>query len=299
MIKKCFGVILGMCLCSGTSSWAQSTAAADSQTADPKDHRSKTLFEKKRRQQKKTSNYSGIINLYRPNYVLPYYYTNNPYDQVYLRQTPNNQPLRKNEFKAQLSFMVPLLHGTIKDEPLSLNAAYTQLMYWQFYAKSQYFRETNYEPEVYLEHYVNPFMTAQLGVDHQSNGRGGILERSWNRGYLQFNFSGQQWLAHVRLWALMMQSESSDLHNPNIAHYLGHDNIVLSRDLYDFKASLEVQNIESGLKRGFVLTSLSYPVLNYISIYGQFFTGYGQSLIEYDHRTTSVGIGISIHDWIA
>ena len=49
-------------------------------------------------------------------------------------------------------------------------------MYWQFYAQSQYFRETNYEPELFLQGPINRCSGWQIGLNHQSNGRGGMLE---------------------------------------------------------------------------------------------------------------------------
>ena len=51
------------------------------------------------------------------------------------------------EFKAQLSMMVPIIPRLFHNPNASIDIAYTQLNYWQVYAKSQYFRETNYEPE--------------------------------------------------------------------------------------------------------------------------------------------------------
>jgi phospholipase A1 len=186
----------------------------------------------------------------------------------------------------------------LENKPLALNFAYTQLMYWQVYAKSQYFRETNYEPELFIENYFNSHMGAQLGVNHQSNGRGGPLERSWNRAYLQFKFSGKNWLTNIRGWVLMGQNISSDIHNPDIAYYLGYENILLSYKIKKFKTSLEFQNIESGFRRGYVQASISYPILKSLSLYVQFFNGYGQSLIEYNHQTTSAGIGFALNDWI-
>ncbi len=257
-----------------------------------------TVLSKKIDDRQKTENNPNLVNLYRPNYLMPYYYTGSPYQTIYLGNTPNNQAIKNEELKAQISFLVPIIHHLIKEEPLALNFAYTQLMYWQVYAKSQYFRETNYEPELFFENYFNPFFSALLGVNHQSNGRGGSLERSWNRAFLQFNLSGSNWLAHIRGWALIDQAESSDLHNPDIVHFLGYENVLLAYKIDKLKAAVEVQNIESGFKRGFVQVTLSYPALKSFSVFGQFFNGYGQSLIEYNHRTTSAGIGISLNDWI-
>lgn len=258
----------------------------------------KTVLEQKVHTKNKTEHYPNIVNLYKPNYILPYYRTGDPYQTVYLLQTPNNQLVMKDELKAQISFLAPLIHHVLKNKPLSLNFAYTQLMYWQVFAKSQYFRETNYEPELFIENIFNPHIALQVGVNHQSNGRGGELERSWNRFIAQLQFSGTQWLVHLRGWALIAQDQSSDLHNPKIAYYLGYDNFLLSYQFERFKASLELQNIESGLKRGFVQVTFSYPILKSFSIYGQFFNGYGQSLIEYNHKTTSFGIGVALNDWM-
>lgn len=258
----------------------------------------KTVLEQEIQAQNHKQNYPNLINLYNPTYILPFYETNNPYDEIYINATPNAQRLKREELKAYFSFLIPIVRHLYEEKPIALNFAYSQLMYWQVYAKSQYFRETNYEPELFLENYFNKYMSAQLGVNHQSNGRGGYLERSWNRGYLQLKFTGKNWLVKVRGWDLIAEGSSSDLHNPDIAYYLGYENIVLSYKFGKLKTSVEAQNIESGFKRGFVQTTISYPILKSISIYAQFFNGYGQSLIEYNHKNTGFGIGVSLNDWI-
>ena len=58
--------------------------------------------------------------------------------------------------------------------------------------------------------------------------------------------------------------------------------------------SVAVTNIESGMKRGAVEVDYTIPLLNNMSMMLQYFNGYGQSLIEYNHRTQSVGIGFSL-----
>lgn len=240
----------------------------------------------------------GRIKMYQPNYLLPYYYTAKPYDAIYYGRTPNEQPIQQEEFKAQLSLMLPIVKGHLWSKRFYFDVAYTQLMYWQFYARSQYFRETNYEPEAFFQLQLHPNWQSQLGVDHQSNGRGGFLERSWNRLYVQLQYQPFGLLIRERLWTLIAKADSSNLHNPDIAHYLGYDNMVLSHKLGNLTASLEMQNMASGLRRGFVIASLSYPLFSSLSLYTQIFSGYGQSLIEYNHRTTSLGIGVSIKNWL-
>ncbi|KTD66334.1 phospholipase A [Legionella spiritensis] len=297
--SMCLLFLLPVSLLWTCPAFSKSDTAGSSQPQSP-DTQEKTILEKQIRQEKKAASSPNIISLHRPNYVLPYYYTASPYQAIYLNSTPNNQLINKEEFKAQLSLKIPILRNLIKKKPLSLNFAYTQLMYWQFYAKSQYFRETNYEPELYLEHDINSRLQTRFGVDHQSNGRGGELERSWNRLVVQLNLSGNRWLVGLRGWALIGTADSSKLHNPDIAHYLGYENLLFAHELpFQSKLSVEIQNIESGLKRGFVQATLSFPILDTLSIYGQFFSGYGQSLIEYNHRTTSAGIGIVLNDWIS
>lgn len=239
----------------------------------------------------------GLITLYKPTYILPFYHTNSPYKEIYEGQTPLDQAIDHNELKAQLSFMIPFYYWDVWQRPLSINAAYTQLMYWQVYAKSQFFRETNYEPEIFLQYIESPYMAYQLGLNHESNGRGGLLERSWNRAFSQVSFSGSSWLLNIKGWFLIFTDGSSDVHNPDIAHFLGYDNWVFSWDVSKVTASVEVQNAFSGLRRGYQRVTLSYPLLKHIRIYGEIFNGYGQSLIEYNNRTTSAGIGISLNDW--
>jgi len=66
------------------------------------------------------------------------------------------------------------------------SVAYTQLSFWQFYADSAYFRESNYNPEFFVTILLADAITrdflkgTRIGLAHQSKGRGGRKERSWN-----------------------------------------------------------------------------------------------------------------------
>lgn len=235
----------------------------------------------------------------RPNYVLPYYYTQSPYQSVYNGNTPNNQAIMRNEFKAQMSLRATVWHDIFNTQT-SLNIAYTQLMYWQFYAKSQYFRETNYEPSVFLAYkYGSSGWETRLGAVHQSNGRGGSLERSWNRVYIDQIYRCENLYGSIEGWMLVDKSNSSNLHNPDITDYLGHGRW---RFAYSWKkivlSFMSRNNFESGFKRGAEELAISYPISKQFRLFVQGFSGYGQSLIEYDHYTNAVGVGISYGEWV-
>lgn len=248
----------------------------------------------------KLSHYQIVY--FEPSYVLPFYYTGTPAHSVYTdpagRALTSGQTLMHSEFKAQFSFLLPLWPN-INGSHYSLNAYYTQLMYWQVYAKSQYFRDTNYEPSVFISDNFLRNWQLSVGAVHQSNGRGGTMERSWNRAYADLSFSGVHWVISLKPWFLIFQKESSDLHNPDIAKYLGYGRIVIAYKIgHDELSLMERNGIVSGFKRGGYELDYTFPITRYVTGMAQVFTGYGQSMLEYKHRTTSAGVGLSFSNWM-
>jgi len=237
------------------------------------------------------------ITFYKPTYLLPGYHTTSPYSAVYAGTTPDNQKIDQLEFKAQLSLKFPLLHNMLRYG--SFYIGYTQLSYWQFYAKSQWFRETNYEPELFWSKSFMQNWVFNAGIVHQSNGRGGTMERSWNRAYVDLMFSGQRWLVSLRPWILIFKSRSSDLHNPDIDKYLGYGQMLFAYKYKNTVTSFTERNGFSSLfRRGAYEFDFSFPIHDYLHGYVQLFDGYGQSLIEYNHSTKAVGLGITLSNWI-
>ena len=257
----------------------------------------KSALEKRIASQRRANNNPLSIMLFRPNFVLPFYYTGTPDTAIYNGNTPDEQKIMHQELKAQLSVVIQAFPALFNDPNYSLNIAYTQLNYWQVYATSQYFRETNYEPEIFLEDHFHRNWLVRFGADHQSNGRGGPLERSWNRAIGMVQASGDNWIFSLKAWDLIFQKQSSYLHNPDIAHYLGYESMLFSYHYRQIILSMQVQNLESGLHKGSVEFSLSHPISKQVALYAQYFNGYGQSLLEYNHRTQSIGMGITLNDW--
>ncbi|HVY53331.1 MAG TPA: phospholipase A, partial [Gammaproteobacteria bacterium] len=240
---------------------------------------------------------------YKPNYVLPYYYTVSPYNSVYQGNTPYGESLKNYEFKYQLSFKIPLWVD-IMQYRTSLYFAYTQLSYWQFYVPYEFIRETDYEPELYLStetdlHLGNVKLDfINLGIEHQSNGWGNNLERTWNRVYGEAILSTEHLMLSIRPW-IILRNGHLPTYNPDIGKYLGHEKVLMAYKYNDHVFTLALQNLEHISHYGSQELTWSFPLFTpYLKGYLQLFSGYGQSLIEYNHRTNSVGIGVAINDWV-
>lgn len=210
------------------------------------------------------------------------------------------------EAKFQISLKMPLWVNLF-EKKLDLYAAYTIRSFWQLYNdNSAPFRETNHEPEIWLQssHEWNVLGLKNrinaLGFVHQSNGRGGELSRSWNRIYANFVFGYGNWVMAIKPWIRINESSDED-DNPDITDYLGHGEWRTSYKWNDNTVSLMLRNnIESLFEKGAVEATWSFPLWEYrfLKGYVQWFSGYGESLIDYDQSSKSLGVGVSITDWL-
>ena len=254
--------------------------------------------------EEKISANSFAINFYKPTYLLPYYYTATPYQRVYKNNTPDDLSVRHSEIKYQLSFKVPLWKD-IFNYPSTLYLAYTQQSYWQAYNNMAFFRETDYQPEMFFANETNLHLSKNwllnfinLGLTHQSNGFGGLLERSWNRAYVEGIFSTSNWMVSLKPWIIFHDSTFKK-HNPNMGYYMGHGQLLVAYKYYHQVISLSTHNfVESGGRRAGMELNWSFPLTQYLNGFFDFYTGYGQSLIEYNHRTNGVGVGFALSNWI-
>ena len=286
-------VILGICLL------VPSYTAAKQQTIAIDDVMAQRLHK-----EKAGHNNAFLVSLYRPTYIIPFNYTTKPYQKVYV-DTPQSQSLNQGEVKFQLSLKIPVWKNAFNDPNSILYVAYTQQSYWQAYNHSAFFRETNYEPEVFLAHHFNRPLLGDwklslltVGASHQSNGKGGILERSWNRIYGEAILANSHWMFSVKPW-FVVRDNSYRRYNENLARYLGYERMLFSYKYHDHVFSVEARNtVESHFSRGAIQASWSFPLTTHLRGYTEFFSGFGQNLIEYDHHTNSIGVGIALTDWI-
>jgi phospholipase A1 len=245
---------------------------------------------------------------HKPNYFLAAAYNSDGYSSKYFQEQYDDPTLEFDDTEAQfqVSLKVPL--GLDVFNTFDVYAAYTNRSFWQVYNKdnSSPFRETNHEPEAWLQFtpgwdilgFKN--VANAVGIVHQSNGRAGVLSRSWNRVYANFIFAKGDFALGFKPWIRI--SEDADVDdNPDIIEYMGHYELRLAYKRSDHVFSaMSRNNLESGFKRGAVELAWSFPLGSYPYLKGyiQYFSGYGESLIDYNQHVTRIGIGILLTDFL-
>ena len=240
---------------------------------------------------------------HRQNYILPYAYNFTQDKATYEKANPGTE-IQNAESKFQLSLKMKLwedIFGTKMD----LWAAYTQVSFWQVYNTefSSPFRETNYEPEFLLTYPTNIDLWAlqsrfiQVGINHQSNGRGETLSRSWNRFTANFGFERGVFNMILKTWVRIPEKDSQD-DNSDITSYLGYGELWAGTIWGNYHLQLMFRNnLRFDKNRSALQCEVSFPLLEYLNGYIQYFVGYGESLIDYNHYTNRIGVGVMVKDW--
>ncbi len=248
------------------------------------------------------------IMAHKPNYFLFAYndkgWNPDPYREQFDEPDYENDDV---ETQFQISLKVPFAIGLF-DDRMDIYGAYTNRSFWQVFNDdySRPFRETNHEPEIWAQFrndwnvfgFTNSVNT--VGLVHQSNGRGGVLSRSWNRVYANFVFERGNWVVGLKPW-YCLDCDDDDSDNPDITDYLGHGElrVIYGRNGHEFSLMSRNQ-LESGFDEGAFELSWSFPLFDYpyLKGYVQYFNGYGESLIDYDSKSNRIGIGISLTDFL-
>jgi len=183
---------------------------------------------------------------------------------------------------------------------------YTQKSFWSIQEPSAPFRENNFSPEFFKEidynnwNDDNALKLLRFGLfQHESTGEAGPNSHGWNRTYLEAVFKYGDLIVSPKIWvpALFSSKEHAAPDNPDIFDYYGYgeltlyyqqsDNIIHSmtyrqghnRDLYGFlwQTDFSLFSIGDWTPRLFV----------------QYWSGYGESLIDYNHNTHGIVAGLS------
>ncbi len=193
----------------------------------------------------------------------------------------------------------------------NLYLAYTQKSIWNYFDESSPFRESNYNPEVFLDlkHIKLPveyFKLGLVGVEHESNGLGGSDSRSWNKVYWEPTLFYKEkrtdkrshlFTVSARGWATFEVGAD----NKDIKDYLGDGEVTLQYKFTHQKSGTkdtEIQAIFNARKGrrsdfGAIQLDISIKYLLPITFRLHFWDGYGETLVDYNVRATRYGIGVT------
>jgi phospholipase A1 len=238
------------------------------------------------------------LTAYRTNYFLPISYR---FKDDY-PSTQKNRPDDSNPGQIETEFQISIKYD-IGSNLFGLHElysfAYTQKSFWQLYVNSAYFRETNYNPEAFVKipiYELNALKVIRLGYCHESNGRGGEDERSWNYVYSSFYFRVSQMFIDLRLWKRIDTKHNGKFkYNNDLSDYIGYGHLQF---IIPYEKSLIRAKFMYNPKTNFGNTEINYsypiPIRDNLFFYIKYFNGYKESLIDYNHHVQKLGFGIAI-----
>lgn len=259
------------------------------------------------------SNQSGLfmVRQYKPLYFLLGNYTSNinqkPQSDNPNNSVPDKMPLKPIELKFQISFKMKVVNDLMGSKlGGDIWMGYTQTSRWQLYNGdiSRPFRETNYEPEImYIR--STPYeicgvkgLFAGIGINHQSNGRSDPLSRSWNRMIAQIAWESEHLSIILKPWWRIQESAKDD-NNPDIENYMGRGELMAAygKGRHDISLIGRHSMRFGENNRGSIQLDYAIQIWDNLKLHTQIFHGYGESMIDYNHKQTTIGFGLSLTEW--
>ena len=229
------------------------------------------------------------------------------------------------EMKINLSVRTKIASGLLRRDDQALSDSiwfgYSQQSYWQLFNGdiSRPFRATDHEPElIYVFGHNSPlpggftYRMSGAGLVHQSNGQSLPLSRSWNRVYLmaaadKITAGGNRFTLQAKGWHRLPEKAIKD-DNPDISDYIGRAELAgtwsfdsgAGADMRTHTLGATVRHSLKSQGRGSVrleyLRSLG-AANSGLRFSAQLFSGYGDSLIDYNRNRTVLSLGLSLVDW--
>ena len=255
----------------------------------------------------------GILTVreHNPMYLMPVWYNSSP---NYAPSSPTRGAALQERFsdqkrietKMQVSFKSKIAEDLFKSRA-DLWFGYTQKSDWQIYnqgRRSAPFRNTDYEPEIFITQPVKSRLPwggrlRMLGVGfaHQSNGQSRPKSRSWNKVYAMAGMEWGKLTVIPRVWMRLFDSSGEDNDNPDLTKYLGYGDVKLQyrlNDKHNFSTTLRY-NPKSGY--GAAEAAYTFPIKGKLQGVVRGFHGYGESLIDYNHKQSGIGFGLMFNGW--
>lgn len=203
--------------------------------------------------------------------------------------------------------------------PHAVYFAFSQKSLWDIYRPSQPFLENNYAPELFYSYFHAPrrydpppgcgFFFERVGFIHESNGEDGARSRGWSRVYGESRFACYDSVHDYGALTLELWYPMDTLDNPDIARYLGYGELSLGVGtdrgrglLGDWEVAVHARKGTGSWGAGSVEVDARWrPRYDELwrftpYLYGQAFTGYGETLRSYDRALTAFRVGIGFGD---
>jgi outer membrane phospholipase A len=215
--------------------------------------------------------------------------------------------------KFQISFKYQLLNneGPLVQRVPQLKGfalGFTQVSLWDWNRASAPFFDSSYKPEL-LYNYEKLLgggptnwyrLDLQGGVQHESNGKDGDNSRSLNIAYLRPSLTlgtDEKFMFTLIPRAWIYLGDLSD--NPDIANYRGYADLraIIGHKGLQLSALGRMGNEAN---RGSVQLDLTYPLTRLwgtfsVYLHAQYFTGFGESLLDYNQRSSAFRAGFSLY----
>ena len=255
---------------------------------------------------KNSLNDSFGLTPYKTNYILPFGYRESGEYKSYVKSD------EYVNYEAELQVSLKLFLGSNLfglDE--LYYASYSHQAFWQIYTDSSPFRETTYNPEAFV---IFPILdtssflqmrSLKFAVAHRSNGQGnnenvvyvnpednpGNRSRSINYLYTTLSLQHDTLITDLSAWVPFPGSENLN-DNPDLMKYIGYSSVKFSYFMGKHMFTLMGRaSLETGM--GAVEATYSYPLMDGAFLYTKIFSGYAESLIDYDNYITKFAIGFS------
>ena len=224
-----------------------------------------------------------VLGLWKNGYIATGFSTNRPVSQY------------TSDVKFQLSLALRLWH--IKDD-VDLFATYSQRSVWDIYQKSCPFRETLYNPGFWVAWQTTDKVRLLFGIEHESNGIGNADSRSLNCATVACLYEPlDNWRFGARAWYGYF------FHNEDI-----------NQKYFRYRGVMQVWGTFHTRDERLQVTALVNPTVTFTkynlqveaswrmakrgdwlpSLFVQYCYGYGDTMIDYNRRSSKIRIGIAL-----
>lgn len=219
-------------------------------------------------------------------------------DNYFITGVPINK--RIDKYNSDVKFQISIrqrLTKTILPFNTFLMLTYTQKSFWDVYADSSPFRDSNFNPGLML---AKPIVQhnklkgmAYLAFEHESNGKDSIYSRSWNYFVLSGTYLFNSRLSiHGKVWGGWLSDDNSDLYDykgfgmVGINYRSPNERLILSAFVNPRK---QIWKVNTQMEASYRLTPKSNQF-----IFVQWYQGYAENLLEYDRYASMLRVGICI-----